>query len=153
MSLEFRYICPMLVVFDMPASLAFYRDVLGFKIVEAAPPPDQARGDEFGWVWLQRDEANLMLNTLYDPDAVRPPTPDPTRVAAHDDTALFIGCPDVQGTYEHLRACGLTVEPPSVAPYGMRQLYVKDPDGFTVCFQWPAETTAAVPSVPSSPAA
>ena len=24
------------------------------------------------------------------------------------------------------------------APYGMRQLYVSDPDGYTLCFQWPA---------------
>jgi glyoxylase I family protein len=147
MSFEFRHICALLQVFDMPASLAFYRDTLGFEIVEAAPPPDEIRGDDFGWVWLRRDGANLMLNTAYDPDAERPPTPDPARVAAHDDTALFIGCPDVEGVYEHLLARRVAVEPPRVAPYGMRQLYVKDPDGFTVCFQWPAETSAAVPSV------
>jgi catechol 2,3-dioxygenase-like lactoylglutathione lyase family enzyme len=146
MALEVRYICAMLVVFDMPASLAFYRDVLGFEIVEAAPPPDQVRGDDFGWVWLRRDEANLMLNTLYDPDAARPPASDPARVAAHDDTALYIGCPDVQAAYEHLLARGIAVDPPNVAPYGMRQLYVKDPDGFTVCFQWPADVPATAAS-------
>jgi glyoxylase I family protein len=146
MGLEVRYICALLQVFDMPTSLAFYRDTLGFEIVQAAPPPDQVSGDEFGWVWLRRAEANLMLNTLYDPDAVRPPSPDPARVAAHDDTALYIGCPDVQGAYEHLLARGIAVDPPKVAPYGMRQLYVKDPDGFTVCFQWPAEAPATAAS-------
>jgi glyoxylase I family protein len=30
------------------------------------------------------------------------------------------------------------VKPPKVAPYGMKQLYVKDPDGYVLCFQWPA---------------
>jgi catechol 2,3-dioxygenase-like lactoylglutathione lyase family enzyme len=147
MSVEYRSICALLQVFDMPASLAFYRDTLGFEIAQAAPPLDQVRGDDFDWVWLRRDGANLMLNTAYDPDAVRPPTPDPARVAAHDDTGLFIACPDVESVYDHLRARGITVEPPKVAPYGMRQLYVKDPDGFTVCFQWPAEITSAVPNV------
>jgi glyoxylase I family protein len=143
MALELRHVCPLLQVFDMPASLAFYRDTLGFEIVQAAPPADQVGRDDFGWVWLRRDGADLMLNTAYDPDAVRPSAPDPARVAAHDDTALFIGCPDVDGAYEHLRARGVSVETPRVAPYGMKQLYVKDPDGFTLCFQWAAEAPAA----------
>jgi hypothetical protein len=29
-------------------------------------------------------------------------------------------------------------DPPKVAPYGMKQLYVTDPDGYILCFQWPA---------------
>jgi glyoxylase I family protein len=145
MSFELREICPLLQVFDMPASLAFYRDTLGFEVVQAAPPPDRVATDEFGWVWLRRDGANLMLNTAYDPDAARPAAPDAARVAAHDDTALFIGCPDVDGVYEHLRTRGVAVEAPTVAPYGMRQLYVKDPDGFTLCFQWAAGVPAITP--------
>jgi hypothetical protein len=31
---------------------------------------------------------------------------------------------------------GIQVEAPVVAPYGMKQLYLKDPDGYTICFQW-----------------
>src|SRR5688572_13284120 len=139
MVLELRGICPLLQVFDMPTSLSFYRDTLGFQVIGAAPPADQVRGDEFGWVWLRRDSTELMLNTAYDPDAVRPPAPDPARVAAHDDTALFIGCPNVEGVYEHLRSRGVAVDAPTVAAYGMKQLYVKDPDGFTLCFQWAAD--------------
>ena len=139
MALELRGICPLLQVFDMPASLAFYRDILGFAVIQAAPAADQVRGDEFGWVWLRRDGANLMLNTAYDPDAVRPPAPDPVRVAAHDDTGLFLSCPDVDGAYDHLRTRGIAVGTPAVTSYGMKQLYVKDPDGFTLCFQWAAD--------------
>jgi hypothetical protein len=30
------------------------------------------------------------------------------------------------------------VKEPKVAPYGMKQLYVRDPDGYNLCFQWPA---------------
>jgi hypothetical protein len=32
---------------------------------------------------------------------------------------------------------GLTVKPPTIAPYGMKQLSVADPDGYVVRFQWP----------------
>jgi catechol 2,3-dioxygenase-like lactoylglutathione lyase family enzyme len=136
--LDLRSICPLLQVFDMPASLAFYRDLLGFEIVEAAPPEGRVKRDAYDWVWLRRDGLNLMLNTAYDPDAVRPPAPEPARVAAHDDTALYIGAPDVDGVYEHLRSRGVRLGRPVVAPYGMKQLQLRDPDGFGVCFQWPA---------------
>lgn len=145
MALELRGICPLLQVFDMPASLAFYRDILGFAVIQAAPAADQVSGDAFDWVWLRRDGANLMLNTAYDPDAVRPAAPDPGRVAAHDDTGLFLSCPDVDGAYDHLRTRGIAVSTPSVTSYGMKQLYVKDPDGFTLCFQWAADAAESKP--------
>ena len=135
MPLELRGLCPLLQVFDMPTSLAFYRDALGFEVVQAAPANPKSP-DGHDWVWLRRGGAELMLNTRYDPDDVRPPAPDATRVEAHDDTALFVGCPDVDAAYVHLRDRGVAVAPPTVAPYGMKQLSVKDPDGFTVCFQW-----------------
>ena len=72
------------------------------------------------------------------PEGERPPIPDVARVRAHDDTGLFIGCPDVDAAYEYLKAQGVAKNPPNVAPYGMKQLYIKDPDGFGICFQWKA---------------
>lgn len=143
MAFELRYLCPLLEIFDMPASLRFYRDVLGFEIVETAPPAGQVAEDKLGWAWLRRDGTDLMLNTAYDPDDVRPPAPEAARVSAHGDTALFIGCPDVDAVYRHLRDHGQAVEAPMVTSYGMKQVYVKDPDGFTICFQWAAETPGA----------
>ena len=69
----------------------------------------------------------------------RPPAPDPARVAAHRDTAFFFSCPDIDEIYRHLRGCGLEVEPPVIRDYGMKQVSVRDPDGYDLCFQWPAE--------------
>jgi uncharacterized glyoxalase superfamily protein PhnB len=77
-----------------------------------------------------------MLNTAYEADQ-RPPAPDPPRVAAHDDTCLFFGCKDLDAAYQHLRAHGVSLKPPKVAPYGMNQLWFKDPDGYGLCFQHP----------------
>ncbi len=39
-----------------------------------------------------------MLNTAYEEDA-RPRAPDPARVAAHEDTAIYFSCPDVDAAY------------------------------------------------------
>lgn len=131
-AIDIRDSCPLLQVFDMPASLRFYRDLLGFEIVQRSRPDDQC-----GWARLEHHDAALMLNTAYD-DGERPATPDPARTAGHDDTTLYFGCPDVDAAYQHLRSHGLNVDRPTVAPYGMKQLYVKDPDGYNLCFQWSA---------------
>ena len=143
MPLELRYLCPLLQIFDMPTSLAFYRDLLGFRIVDAAPPVDRVARDAHDWVWLQHGELNLMLNTAYDPDVERPPMADAVRVAAHDDTALYFGVRDLDAAYAHLSASGIAVAAPRVASYGMRQLNFKDPDGFAICLKWPASTGGA----------
>jgi glyoxylase I family protein len=133
-SIEVRGVCALLQVFDMPTSVRFYRDVLGFEVLETS----ERKGDQFDWGLLRRGNAEIMLGTAYD-EQERPAAPDPVRVASHGDTILYFGCPDVDAAYRHLRAQGLNVEEPKVAYYGMKQLYVTDPDGYGLCFQWPAE--------------
>jgi catechol 2,3-dioxygenase-like lactoylglutathione lyase family enzyme len=125
---------PLLQVFDMPTAVAFYRDLLGFEVAASSNPRSP---DDFDWCLLARDGVELMLNTAYEHDS-RPPAPDPARVAAHKDTALFIACPDVDAAHAMLRAKGVTAGSPTIASYGMKQLYLRDPDGYEICLQWPA---------------
>lgn len=139
MAIEIQGMTPLLQVFDMATSLRFYCDVLGFQVVTTDA---NTAAPNHNWVWLKRDDIHLMLNTAYEYDQ-RPPQPDPRRVASHGDTALYFPAPDVDAVFAHLRAKGLEVEPPKVAPYGMKQLYLHDPDGFELCFQWQAEREAS----------
>jgi glyoxylase I family protein len=133
LSIEVSGVCALLQVFDMPTSLRFYRDVLGFEVVETS----QRQGDRFDWGLLRLNDAEVMLNTAYE-GADRPAAPEAGRTTAHGDTTLYFGCRDVDAAYRHLRAHGVDVKEPKVAPYGMKQLYVRDPDGYLLCFQWPA---------------
>lgn len=32
---------------------------------------------------------------------------------------------------------GIDAEAPKAAPWGAKQLYLRDPDGYSLCFQWP----------------
>jgi glyoxylase I family protein len=127
-------LAPLLQVFDMPTSIAFYRDVLGFEIVATSPARSP---DDFDWVLLRLDGIELMLNTAYEADQ-RPPAPDAIRIAAHRDTALFFGCRDLDSAYAYLRTQGIDLEKPKVATYGMKQLWLADPDGYVICLQWQA---------------
>jgi glyoxylase I family protein len=130
MAMAIEGCAPMFEVFDMPTSIRFYRDVLGFRITRQSQP-----GASFDWALLEYGPIQLMLNTAYEADQ-RPPRPDPARIAAHADTSLFFGCQDLEAAYAYLRDSGVAVEKPQIADYGMKQLWLKDPDGYVICFQW-----------------
>ena len=68
------------------------------------------------------------------------PTTSPARptLNAGPATCLYFACPDVDAVYLHLLGKGIALNPPRVAGYGMKQLYLTDPDGFGICFQWKA---------------
>lgn len=133
MAIDFTHMCPLIQVFNMPRSLAFYRDILGFEVVS-----DSGGGDNASWIWLRRGDIDLMLNDQYEPGNV-PDAPPVERGRWHGDTCLYFRCEDLDGAYDHLREKGIDLKPPKVAPYGMRQLYLSDPDNYGICFQWPAD--------------
>jgi len=135
MNFEIKGMSPLLSVFDMPTSLAFYRGVLGFEVIH-----DSGKGDNSGWVMLQAADVTFMLNTAYDDDE-RPTVPEPSHVAVHRDTCLYFGCPDPDAAYQYLKSNGIELEPPVNAYYGMRQLYFYDPDGYNLCLQWPVDSS------------
>ena len=137
MAPEVRGLAPLLQVYDMPTSIRFYRDKLGCTVKMTSP----ALGgeDRFHWALLELGRAEFMLNTAYEFDQERPVPPDPARSAAHDDTCLYFACPDVEAAYVALRSRGVEVKQPTIAPYGMKQLYLHDPDGYSICFQWAAD--------------
>jgi glyoxylase I family protein len=133
MAPDLRGVSPLLQVYDMPTSVRFYRDQLGFEIVNHSPVLGE---DSFHWVLLRLGGAELMLNTAYESNTERPSEPDVSRTAAHGDTVLYFACPDVEAAYEELRCKGVSVGKPAVAWYGMKQMNVPDPDGYLLCFQW-----------------
>ncbi len=57
MAIEIRGMAPPLQVFDMPTSIKFYRDVLGFEIVTTSTP----RSGHFDWALLRLNGVELML--------------------------------------------------------------------------------------------
>ena len=130
-------LCPLIQVFDMPTSIAFYRDILGFKIEMQSRP-----GDQFDWALLSMGNAQLMLNTAYESDE-RPPAPDGKRNATHGDTSFYFYCANLDEAYAYLTSKGVRVHKPATRDYGMRQLNFADPDGYGLCFQHPVERAKA----------
>jgi glyoxylase I family protein len=136
MAMQFTGSVPLFQVYDMPEAIRFYCDLLGFGIVGSSDEIDAPEGRYFHWGWLRSGGADLMLNTAYDAGE-RPAVRDPGRWAGHADVALCIGCADVDAAYAYLRSKGVEVDPPVVASYGMKNLYLRDPDGYGLLLQEP----------------
>ena len=95
MAIEISGVCTLLSVFNMPRSLAFYRDVLGFEVVS-----DSGNGDKSSWVWVRLNKADLMLNDQYEPGH-EPTAVPPERQKWHHDTCLYFSA-DPDAVYEYL---------------------------------------------------
>jgi len=134
MAVDIRGMAPLLQVFDMPTSLKFYRDALGFEVLTTSTP----RGEHFDWALLRLNGVELMLIPLTKKTRGRPllTWPGSRRTRIH-------ACTSVARTWmRRMPTCEPAASPPKepkVAPYGMKQLSLSDPDGYSICFQWPAK--------------
>lgn len=131
MAIEINGITPLIQVFDMKRSLGFYRDIIGFELVS-----DSGNGDRSSWVRLRLNGCDLMLNDQYEPGH-EPDSPPGERTLWHGDTCLYFGCSDPDEVFEHLQSKDIQCRPPAETAYGMKQLYVRDPDNYNLCFQCP----------------
>jgi catechol 2,3-dioxygenase-like lactoylglutathione lyase family enzyme len=121
---------------DPDASLAFYRDTLGFEV----------RGDvEYGgmhWITVgPRDQPDTAI-VLYPPAATPGVTDDERRTIAEmlaKGTFASINnlaTPDLDGTFERLQAGDAeVVQEPTEQPYGVRDCSFRDPAGNLVRIQ------------------
>jgi catechol 2,3-dioxygenase-like lactoylglutathione lyase family enzyme len=114
----------MLCVLDLERSLAYYRDLLGFAVLE--------REEHIALLSLDGGLLYLFLES--------PPTPDkpgihlsPPAPSANGSVILVLRVPDCRATYEELRARGVEfLTPPTEPPWGGRRCFAHDPDGFLV---------------------
>ena len=132
--IDLNDIAPMLSVFDMPASLQFYCDVLGWRLGNSLG----GKAPDCEWAEVKMNNLSLWLKTAYERDK-RPSVPDAGRMMGHRDAILTFGCLDLDGAYAHLKAAGAAVQAPVLANFGMRQLFVTDPDGYVLCLQGKAK--------------
>src|SRR5262245_23270417 len=123
-----RELVPLLFVQDIERSVAFYRDNLGFEIRGKWEPDGK-----LSWCRLQRDHSALMLQQATEED-------EPAEGRGRGVGFCFI-CDDAAAVHAELCGRGLQLNAPEVAFYGMKQLFLKDPDGYELCFESPTEGT------------
>jgi catechol 2,3-dioxygenase-like lactoylglutathione lyase family enzyme len=106
-----------LAVKDLPASVAFYREMLGLNLDFEAP----------GWAFLSRGALRLMLGEC----------PDAMRAEDTEDHSYFayVTVEGIDDLYRELVAKHVPrVQELSDKPWGMREFGVKTPDGHRIMF-------------------
>jgi catechol 2,3-dioxygenase-like lactoylglutathione lyase family enzyme len=137
MAVEASGVVALLWVYDMPRSIHFYRDKLGAEVTNTS---EVAGEDQFDWAMLRLGYARFMLNTIYDSDDDRPTVAPSPEAQSQRDVWMYFDCKDVDAVYAELRGRNVDVSAPVATYWGMKQVFVADPDGYRVCFQCPAES-------------
>jgi len=119
-------ISPVLIVRDVAASLAYYRDCLSFRIVGAfGQPPEMA--------FVGRQGIQIMLQ---DSEGRATPGPNHSYKSVAWDALVWVR--DVRALHTELEAQGAKIrKAPHVSFYGHVEIEVVDPDGYVICFSEP----------------
>jgi len=119
---------------DPDASLAFYRDALGFEV----------RNDvEYGgmhWITVGPPDQPGTSIVLYPPGATPGITDEERRTIAEmmakgTFASINLATADLDRTFERLQATAEVVQEPTDQPYGIRDCSVRDPAGNLVRIQ------------------
>jgi catechol 2,3-dioxygenase-like lactoylglutathione lyase family enzyme len=114
---------------DADASLAFYRDTLGFEVRN-----DVGYG---GMRWITVGPADQPRTSIVlEPPAADPGVTDDERrmiaemMAKGSYARIILATEDLDGTFERLQAAGAdVVQEPTEQPYGVRDCAFRDPAG------------------------
>jgi catechol 2,3-dioxygenase-like lactoylglutathione lyase family enzyme len=118
-------ISPFFIVKDLQASIAYYRDRLGFDVEFQGPP------DDVYYAGVTRDAASIMLKTIT-PDIL--PAPNHTRHGwARWDAYIYTLDPDTLHE-EFIRRGATFVKPLSFIDDGLWGFEIADADGYVIAF-------------------
>jgi uncharacterized glyoxalase superfamily protein PhnB len=119
---------------DPDASLAFYRDALGFEV--------RADVEHGGLHWITVGPADQPSTSivLYPPAATPGITDDERRTVAEmmakgTYASINLATTDLDGTFERLQAGTEVVQEPTEQPYGVRDCSFRDPAGNLIRIQ------------------
>ena len=119
---------------DPDASLAFYRDTLGFEVRN-----DVGYGG-MHWITVGPPDQPATSIVLYPPAAAPGVTDEERRTIAEmmakgTYASINLATTDLDGTFERLQAHAEVVQEPTEQPYGVRDCAFRDPDGNLIRIQ------------------
>jgi len=118
---------PIQVVDTIEPNLDFWENRLGYKRTAEVPPG----GKHLDFVILEKDGLEVMLQTRKSIEADTASSELKQDIKANQ-TILYIEVDSLDEAARALKGVPLVIAPID-RPYGMRELAVKDPSGYTVC--------------------
>jgi catechol 2,3-dioxygenase-like lactoylglutathione lyase family enzyme len=116
----------MLAVTDLPRTIRFYCDKLGFTLGGSFTPPGH---DAPVWCSLHRNDCEMMFNTPPRDEVIR----DVPR-SSKNYQIYYINPDDVVALHAEFKSRGVAVSDLRVTVYGMKEFEVRDPDDHWLWF-------------------
>ena len=119
---------PIQIVDTIEPNLDFWEKRLGYKRTAEVPPGSK----QLDFVILEKDGLEVMLQTLKSvkEDASSAKSTEKYR---NNQTVLYIEVDSLEEAARALKGVPIVMEPID-RPYGMRELVVRDPSGYVICF-------------------
>ncbi len=128
----FSRLTPILTTDDMDATIAFYRDVLGFKVTAQIPDENPT------WCFLLRDGAAIMFTTPEEHDHEHNEDDghdhDHEHSGAEGLWTMYVYSDAVESLWEELKGDPKVAYPLYDTHYGMREFGIRDCDGNMLSF-------------------
>ncbi|HEX4196067.1 MAG TPA: glyoxalase superfamily protein [Caulobacteraceae bacterium] len=116
----------LLNVADIETSLGFWRDLIGFEVVD--------RFDHEGapvFASVRSGDVQLMLNARGGDPAPRLARP------RYTEAVIYLGVESVHDLVRELRGKGCEAPDPEPQDYGVDEITLRDPDGYEIAFTSP----------------
>lgn len=130
--MTFTSLSPNLMVEDVEASIAFYRDTLGFTVT--ATVPDAA---PFVWASLKAGGVEIMLQERH---SLAEELPQFADRPLGGSLTLYIGVDDADALHSAIQDKATIIKAPATTFYGAREFYAQDPSGYILGFSSPANS-------------
>lgn len=114
---------PMFRTIDMRGTIQFYTEVLGFRLHSSWPQDDPC------WCDLARDAVSIMFYTQDPHDT------GPLALTGR----LYFRTDDVMSIYDAVKLHTNVFEGPEVHFYGMKEIAIRDNNGYTLVFAQPTD--------------
>jgi uncharacterized glyoxalase superfamily protein PhnB len=135
--MELKKLAPNFAVKDIEKTVAFYRDVFGFKL-EMAVPEDKSGVEQeltekkkYIYAMMSSDGVKVMFQRT---DSIGEDVPPLKGVPIGASVSFYIEVEDINALYHEMKSKAEVVKELETAWYGMQEFYVKDCNGYILGF-------------------
>jgi uncharacterized glyoxalase superfamily protein PhnB len=137
-----KKLTPNLMVRDVRDTVEFYRNTLGFTLIMAVPETqdgiltDLPDGMQIVYALMKNGGAEIMFQSE---KSLREDVPALVGTQLGASISLYMEVEKIDGLYRKLQSKAEIVKPMQTTWYGMNEFYIRDNNGYILCFAEPSQ--------------